>query len=40
MCYNDIKELEDKIQSLRWDIELYNEIYKDKYGCNITENFD
>lgn len=40
MCYNEIKELQDKIQSLQWDMDIYDEIYHDKYGCHITEEFD
>lgn len=39
-CHEEIEELDDKIQSLRWDLELYGEIYQDKYGCHITEEFE
>lgn len=35
-CNKEIEELDDKIQSLRWDLDLYGEIYHDKYGSRIT----
>lgn len=37
LCHNEIEELDNKIQSLRWSLELYSEIYHDKYGCRITD---
>lgn len=36
-CNKEIEELDDKIQSLRWDLELYGEIYRSKYGCSIRD---
>ena len=36
-CNEEIEELDDKIQSLREDLELYGEIYRDKYGSSITD---
>ena len=36
-CNEEIEELDDKIQSLRWDLELYGEIYHSKYGCSIRD---
>lgn len=40
LCHNEIEELDNKIQSLRWNLELYGEIYHDKYGCHIAEEFE
>lgn len=37
LCHNEIEELDNKIQSLRWSLELYGEIYHEKYGCRITD---
>lgn len=39
-CNKEIEELDNKIQSLQWNLELYDEIYHDKYGCHITEEFE
>lgn len=36
-CNKEIEELNDKIHSLQWNLELYDEIYHDKYGCRITD---
>lgn len=36
-CNKEIEELDDKIQSLQWDLELYSEIYRSKYGCSIRD---
>ena len=36
-CNEEIEELDDKIQSLRGDLELYGEIYRYKYGRRITD---
>lgn len=38
-CYDELKEAQEKIESLQWDIDIYDEIYHDKYGCHITEEF-
>lgn len=40
ICHNEIKELQDTIESLQWNLDLYDEIYHDKYGCHITEEFE
>lgn len=39
-CYKEIEELQDKIQSLQWDLDFYDEIYHDKKGCHIAEKFE
>lgn len=36
-CHKEIEELDNRIQSLRWDLELYGEVYHEKYGCRITD---
>ena len=40
LCHNEIKELQDKIQSLQYDMEIYDNIYYDKYHCHITEKYN
>lgn len=39
-CYDEIKELQDKIQSLQWNLELCDEIYHDKHGGHLLEEYD
>lgn len=39
-CYKEIKELQDKIESLQWDLEFYDELYYDKKGYHIAEKFE
>lgn len=36
-CHKEIEELDNRIQLLRWNLELYGEIYRDKYGCRIID---
>jgi hypothetical protein len=40
LCYDEIKELKDKIRSLQYDMEIYDNIYYDKYHCHITEKYN
>ena len=40
MCHNEIKELQDKIQSLQYDMDIYDNIYYDKYASHITEEYN
>lgn len=40
LCHNEIKELQDKIQSLQYDMEIYDNIYYDKYASHITEKYN
>ena len=39
-CYRDIKELEEKLESLQYDMKLYDGIYHKKYGAHIFDEYD
>lgn len=40
LCHKEIEELQDKIQSLQYDMDIYDNIYYDKYHCHIAEKFE
>ena len=40
LCHDEIKELQDKIQSLQYNMDIYDNIYYDKYHCHITEKYN
>lgn len=39
-CNREIEELQEKIESLQYDLDLYDEIYKDKHGCHISGKYN
>ena len=40
LCHNEIKELQDRIQLLQYDMMIYDNIYYDKYASHITEKYN
>lgn len=40
LCHNEIEELQAKIRSLQYDMEIYDNIYYDKCASHITEKYN
>jgi hypothetical protein len=40
LCYDEIKELKEQLESLQYEMKIYDNIYYDKYHCHITEKYN
>lgn len=37
LCQNEIKELQEQLESLQYEMKIYDNIYYDKYHCHIMD---